>query len=79
MHRNAVRDALESADWVSAQCVLPDGRLASGADNHTAGRDHNEIDVPLVGLTALPAPARPWQPDRDSLRGRFVPKRPAPN
>ena len=28
--------------------VLPDGRLASDADDHTAGRDHNETDAQIV-------------------------------
>jgi len=32
--------------------VLPDGRLASGADDHTAGRDHNETECPARALLA---------------------------
>jgi hypothetical protein len=50
----------------SAQCVLPDGRLASGIDVNTIRLWDVTTGppIPRSGLTALSAPERPWHPGR---------------
>ena len=50
--------------WVAALCMLPDGRLASGSDDHTirlwdvtAGAEtaRLETDAPITYIAALPS------------------------